>query len=350
MSPVDEVEHLLRDSVEALFERHCSTETVRSTAPGGWSPELWQTVTAAELPLVAVPEEHGGSGGSLAHWAIVIRAAARRAAPIPLAETGIAGWLLAEAGLTVPDGPLVAAAVVQSDGAYHAAGVPYARHAAVLVLTGLADDRRFLRLVPREGVAIATGTNMAGEPRDTIRISNPHGEPHWIAFELGAALEARCALARAIALAGALEATLAATLEHVRQRVQFGVPLAQMPLVRDRLALLAEESAAASAVCRAALDSGAGTLAVAAAKVRAGEAAGAGARLAHQLHGAIGTTAEHHLNLLTRRLWAWREEAGNERYWAARLGEWLATDGGEHMWQSLTAMEHAKEGDWHDIR
>ena len=237
----------------------------------------------------------------------------------------------------MPDGPLVAADVAQVDGAYHAVGVPYARHAAALVVTGLADDRRFVRVVSPRDVKIDKGTNMAGEPRDTIRVSSQTGESHRTAVDLGAALHERFALARAIALSGALDGTLAATLEHVHERVQFGVPLARMPLVRDRLALLAEEAAAAWAACRAALDSDASTLTVAAAKVRAGEAAGSGARLAHQLHGAIGTTAEHHLNFLTRRLWAWREEAGNERFWACRLGELIATNGGEQMWQSLTA-------------
>jgi acyl-CoA dehydrogenase len=44
------------------------------------------------------------------------------------------------------------------------------------------------------------------------------------------------------------------------------------------------------------------------------------ARLAHQIHGAIGVTEEHRLRQVTLRLWSWREEYGNEAFWEARLG------------------------------
>ena len=42
--------------------------------------------------------------------------------------------------------------------------------------------------------------------------------------------------------------------------------------------------------------------AIAAAKIRAGEAAGAGAAIAHQVHGAMGFTREYSLHHSTRRL------------------------------------------------
>ena len=51
-----------------------------------------------------------------------------------------------------------------------------------------------------------------------------------------------------------------------------------------------------------------------------GEAAATGAAIAHQVHGAMGFTYEYSLHHATRRLWAWREEFGNEDFWAMRLG------------------------------
>ncbi|MBV9585355.1 MAG: acyl-CoA dehydrogenase, partial [Alphaproteobacteria bacterium] len=75
---------------------------------------------------------------------------------------------------------------------------------------------------------------------------------------------------------------------------------------------------------------------VAAAKVRVGEAASSGAAIAHQVHGAMGFTYEHSLHHSTRRLWAWREEFGNEALWAERLGRLIAEHGADELWPFLT--------------
>ena len=78
--------------------------------------------------------------------------------------------------------------------------------------------------------------------------------------------------------------------------------------------------------------------AIAVAKSRAGEAAGIGAAIAHQIHGAIGFTYEHSLHFLTRRLWAWRDEYGGEAEWNLLLGRHLAAAGADRLWPELTAL------------
>ncbi|KMO27369.1 hypothetical protein VQ03_30580 [Methylobacterium tarhaniae] len=84
--------------------------------------------------------------------------------------------------------------------------------------------------------------------------------------------------------------------------------------------------------------SGPGLLpAVAAAKVRAGEAAGQAAAIAHQVHGAIGFTEEHRLHLYTGRLRAWRDAFGREAEWAQVLGRHLIAAGPEGLWPAITA-------------
>ncbi len=65
-------------------------------------------------------------------------------------------------------------------------------------------------------------------------------------------------------------------------------------------------------------------LEAASAKIRVGEAAGEGAAIAHQVLGAIGFTKEHTLHRFTRRLWAWRDDFGNESQWAVKLGNLVA--------------------------
>jgi alkylation response protein AidB-like acyl-CoA dehydrogenase len=60
-------------------------------------------------------------------------------------------------------------------------------------------------------------------------------------------------------------------------------------------------------------------LAVAAAEIRTGEAAGKVAEITHQVHGAIGFTYEYSLHRLSRRLWSWRDEFGTESHWSREL-------------------------------
>lgn len=77
-------------------------------------------------------------------------------------------------------------------------------------------------------------------------------------------------------------------------------------------------------------------LPVAAGKARASEGAGAVARIAHQLHGAIGLTSEHVLRLATTRLWAWRDEYGNEATWHDELAVRALHTDAERLWPLIT--------------
>jgi acyl-CoA dehydrogenase len=115
--------------------------------------------------------------------------------------------------------------------------------------------------------------------------------------------------------------------------------------VQHNLAMLAGEVAAAGAAADGAAEAiarfGIGNehaaAQVAIAKYRAGEAAGTGAAIAHQVHGAMGFTYEHSLHHATRRLWAWREEFGNETHWATQLGHMVAAKGADALWPFVTA-------------
>jgi acyl-CoA dehydrogenase len=153
------------------------------------------------------------------------------------------------------------------------------------------------------------------------------------------ALRALGAVMRSAQMAGALQSVLAMSVQYASERVQFGRPIGRFQAVQQNLAVLAGQAAAATAAAEAGIEAAgdADALAVAAAKIRAGEAAGIGAAIAHQVHGAIGFTQEHRLHYSTRRLWSWRDEFGNEAYWARRLGARLAAAGADRLWQSITA-------------
>ena len=141
-------------------------------------------------------------------------------------------------------------------------------------------------------------------------------------------------------IAGALTRLTAMTTQYAQDRVQFGRPLGKFQAVQQNLAVLAGQTAAAMAAAGLAAEAvadGVKILPIAAGKARAGEAAGIGAAIAHQIHGAIGFTFEHNLHFLTRRLWSWRDEFGKDSFWNRRLGRHMAQAGADNLWAEITA-------------
>src|SRR5439155_1743389 len=123
------------------------------------------------------------------------------------------------------------------------------------------------------------------------------------------------ALARSPQIAGGLDYLLRQASQYATERRQFGKPIGSFKVIQQNLAVLAGHAAAAGTAAANAFraaDRGDAAFEIAAAKVRVGEAAGVGASVAHQTHGAIGFTYEHALQFVTRRLWSWRAEFGGE--------------------------------------
>ncbi|HEX2594040.1 MAG TPA: acyl-CoA dehydrogenase family protein [Rhizomicrobium sp.] len=144
---------------------------------------------------------------------------------------------------------------------------------------------------------------------------------------------------RAAMMAGAMEAALTLSVDYVRERKQFGKPLASFQAIQQQLAQFAEETAATSAAALAAchaLDQGRASFACAAAKLRANMAVDIVTSVAHQVHGAMGFTKEYKLQALTKKLWAWRSNGGNDRVWADKLGAAIAAQGESGFWATLT--------------
>ena len=125
-------------------------------------------------------------------------------------------------------------------------------------------------------------------------------------------------------MAGAMQRVLEMTLQFANDRQQFGRPLGKFQAIQHQLAVMAEQALAARIAakigCSAASDVP-GRMNAAIAKARTSEAAAEVTALAHSIHGAIGFTAEHDLQLFTRRLHAWRLQAGSESYWQTVLGQ-----------------------------
>ena len=333
----DETARLIEWTADDLFAAE-SGAARQALAEGAWPERLWRTFAETGLAQAGLPEEAGGAG--LAAGLAVMRAAGRHAAPIPVAETMVGARLCHEAGVEPPTGPLtVCAPATERDDTDSAAlqRVPWARFASVVVIATPDGGRALYR-----PAAVVEGANLAGEPRDDVT----GGEPLSAARILPPAVDATAlmALARAAQLRGAMEQVLSMTVAYAQAREQFGRPLARFQAIQHHLAEIGGEAAATGAAVDAAAQ--AGTLfASAAAKARASQAAGTVARLAHQVHGAMGYTVEHDLHHWTTRLWAWRDEFGNEAHWWRVLGAEAAR--GAALWPTMVnaGRAAASEGD-----
>lgn len=145
--------------------------------------------------------------------------------------------------------------------------------------------------------------------------------------------------------AGALGRALELAIDHVNTREQFGRSLAKFQSVQQALAQLACEVAAvdvaafalADRLDRVGGDIDAAQFELAAAKLRANRAIGVGTAIAHQMHGAMGFTADYPLHRFTTALMRWRSEGGNDAYWARQLGGQVMAMGGAGLWAEMTA-------------
>ena len=276
----------------------------------------------------------------------IARAVGAHAVPLPLVETLLAGWLLHRAGLAVPEGPLtVAETLPLPQGALltgSAEAVPWGRHATRLVGVATAGGAPQVVSIDLATATVAPDANIAREPRDRLTLVDCPAEvasadlPADIVRRAGAAL-------RAAQTAGAAARVLDDSVAYANERVQFGRPIGKFQAIQQTLAVLAGRVAAADtavdAMWRAVDRRGfADSFAeIAAAKIRAGEAATLAANTGHEVHGAIGFAHEHLLNFHTRRLWAWRAEYGGDGGWAVALGRQVAARGPDCLWSDITA-------------
>ncbi len=127
----------------------------------------------------------------------------------------------------------------------------------------------------------------------------------------------------AASMAGAMGRVLAMSLAHVNERQQFGRSLGKFQAIQQQLSILAERTVSAQVAARIGL-SGVGfkldRCRVAIAKTVTNEAAAICTGIAHAVHGAIGISEEHDLQLYTRRLKRWQVSFGSGGYWAGHIG------------------------------
>ncbi|MFP4149771.1 MAG: acyl-CoA dehydrogenase family protein [Nitriliruptoraceae bacterium] len=332
-----------------LFGERATSERVRAVMLGeagtGFDDALWAELAQYGLLGLTVPEAHGGAGASFAELAIVLEAAGRNLAPVPLLSSAVLGTEAVLGGGTEEQQarllPQVAAGTVRLALAHLDVGgdlwAPPGVHAsrvgdgwtldgtAAYVIDGASathlvvaaqdGDRLELFLVPGDAPGLTR------TPLEVLDLTRPLATVELAGVEVadtdrlsgGEALVAlhRALTAGVVALAveqvGVIDHTLAACTAYARDRIQFGRAIGSFQAVKHRLAeMLVEAESARSAALHAARVLAAGdreelAIAAALAKAYCGEVADRSAADGIQLFGGIGFTWEHDQHLYLKR-------------------------------------------------
>ncbi|WP_262063388.1 acyl-CoA dehydrogenase family protein [Streptomyces sp. STR69] len=355
----DEIRRTLRE----LLTKRCGLDRLRAAvdSPAGHDPVLWAALAdRLGLPGLALPESYDGVGCTTTELALACEETGRSLAPSPLLATAVlaAPLVLAlgsgtqratllpriaagslTAALAIP-GPALTTALGltgPNDGEWagggRAGGVQARRegesgwrlygqvaqvldgHSAQLLLVaahvgGFARSRTLLFLVAGDaaGLVRTRQTSLdATRPQARLELRDVEGEllgaddsPRLLR-ELSALGDTAATVLAAEAV-GAADRALERTVQHVKQREQFGRAIGSFQAVKHRLAdVYVQVQAAKSAAYYAAWGTSHGERVGGLALAQALEALRAAAGEGIQLHGGIGFTWEHEAHLYFKR-------------------------------------------------
>jgi alkylation response protein AidB-like acyl-CoA dehydrogenase len=324
---------LFRDAVRDLLAKECPPDEVRAAwdapADAPVHERRWKALAEMGVIGLMVPERHGGMGLTELDLVLLLEETGRVALPEPIVGTAAVGApLLAEVATSelaaewlprVVTGDVVV--LVQAGGK---PSFSYAAESDLLVMV----SRDEVHAVPTAEVTLTPQRSVDASRRpalvdwhrkpDTLVASGPAG---WAA--VNRAFD-RGVLATAAQLVGLADRMIAMTVDYVKEREQFGVPVGSFQAVKHQLAdAYLQLEFARPVVYRAAYsmthDLADRSRDVSMAKVYAADAAHHAARVALQCHGAIGYTVEADLHLFMKRAWALEPMWGGVRWHLDRV-------------------------------
>jgi alkylation response protein AidB-like acyl-CoA dehydrogenase len=335
----NEDQQLFQTTVRDFLAKECTPEQVRAA----WAdddarvPELWVRLSELGLPGLLVPEAHQGMGMDEVDFVLLQEEAGRAAVFVPLVATAaVAVPLLVELGDAdlaarwLP--PIAAGQALVAVG--HGAS-PYVTDADRADLLLLPHGEEVHALDPSE---VRVTRQPGNDPsRRLFRVDWTPGPKTRVASaepgrELWAAALDRGALACAAQQLGVTDRLVTLAVEYAEQRHQFGKPIGSFQAVKHMLAnvkVMLEYARpavhrAAWSVARAVPERG---LHASMAKVLASDAALHAARVALQVHGAIGYTWEQDLHIWMRRAWSLEQAWGRSDFHRARVEQAILADG-----------------------
>ena len=347
----NEEQQLLADSVRRYLAKAYDFESRKKILAGeGWSREAWAQFAEMGLTGLAVPAEHGGFGGGAVDLMGVLEAFGEALVVEPYVPSVLATRLVARAGSeaqkqailpAVAEGRLKLALAHTEKGARHRiesvhasfengrlkgekAAVVGAPLADKIVVSAHAADGIGLYLVDRpqaKGYRMLDGRLAADLTLDGIPAEKLGGGLPLIeeVFDFGAAL----ACAEAV---GAMKFACDTTLEYLKTRKQFGVPIGTFQALQHRIVdLFIEAEQARSMACLAcskvdqAENPRERARAVSSAKIKIADAARRISQESVQLHGGMGMSEELKVSHTFRRLTVLAGEFGDADTHLARF-------------------------------
>ena len=353
----DSDQEALRDSVRAFLAVECPIAAVRGIvetriAGGQVEPTVLHTkMSDLGWPALTVPEAAGGLGLGAVELVLVAEELGRALAPGPLLTTmtqfvpvvselgspeQIVAWLgpvaagessgtLAIADATgCVDPAMTTAIATPSSAGFTITGTKHlvmepAATGSIVVIARLPDTEgddgvgafvvpaSLTRIDPIDSVD--PSRRLATVTFDAVNVAGDHalGNPgHGIAAALRRAVQSGT-VGLALDAVGAAQQLFDVSLEYVKQREQFGVPIGSFQAIKHKFAdmlILLERARALGyfAALTIAEDDPRRALATAMAKAAAGDAVSRIAKEAIQVHGGIGYTWESDVHLYVRRI------------------------------------------------
>ena len=189
----------------------------------------------------------------------------------------------------------------------------------------------FLVDISKAGVNIQPMKTISGEKLCTVDFDNVAAGPEDVLGEVRKGWPAvekvmeRAAVARSAEMVGIARQVLKITLDYAKERVAFGHPIGAFQAIQHRCAdMLVDAEGARLVTYQAAWRLNQGLSAareVAIAKSWAGQACQRVCVSAHQVHGAIGFTEDHILNLYTKKASAVASSFGDSDFWLEKLAQ-----------------------------
>jgi alkylation response protein AidB-like acyl-CoA dehydrogenase len=290
----DDQKEIKRVARELLADRSPFTKVREAAEAAEYDARLWRELIELGWPGIAVAEEHGGQGLGAVELAVLLEELGYACAATPFLSTAVAAAVIQSAGTTPQQSRwlpgLVSGEVTAGIGTAELAADAAGAAVAVLIDNG---DAVLIEAPDAEPLVSIDSTRRFGMLRGD-------GEPlaSRAAHQIDGAVAAE--------VVGICQRALDMTLEYVKDRKQFGVPVGSFQAVSHRCAqmLLHTESARSTAYYAAWAADADPDLLPEAAALAAAAAADGGREVtasAIQAHGGIGFTWEADVHWLYKR-------------------------------------------------